>query len=138
MVSNGDNTVAMSISRRENIRIHSYKINSNIIQDVHEFRYVGGMHINAVVKKAPTYFRCIRRRQKYASPDTKLLTYTTLPPPVLEYTSPVRFPFTRINIQNLDEVQRLAIRFITNKIGTRYSPSELCRGLRVQPLEKKS
>lgn len=49
-------------------------------------------------QKMPTKLWCLRRPPKYAFLDTKLLSYTTLLRPVLEYASRACFPLTSINL----------------------------------------
>ena len=73
--------------------------------------------------------------ENYASSDVKLLCYNTLIGTKLEYACIVWGPYTKTNINNLERVQRKAVRFIFNKFSRLDSPTELMKANHIEPLE---
>ena len=59
-----------------------------------------------------------------AQKEAKLLAYTTLCRPILEYTDAVWDPSARSKIQDIELVQNSAVRFISNLKGRTDSVPE--------------
>ena len=71
-----------------------------------------------------------------APKEAKLLAYTNLCRPILEYADVVWDPSAKSKIQDIELVQNSAVRFISNLKGRTDSVSEAKDQLQLQSLEK--
>ena len=82
-------------------------------------------HVNATVKKANDSLAYLRRNLARCPTDLKAQSYQTMVRPILEYASTSWDPYTVTNIQQLDAVQRRAVRFVCGDYKTTSSPSQV-------------
>lgn len=124
----------MSVTRRKNPSVFTYKITDTPLDKVSQHKYLGititselrwDTHISNVAASALRKLFFLKRSLRLSPPSTKLLAYTTFIRPILEYANTVWFPHTTTHIMTLENVQRKAIRFIHNKYRRTDSPTNL-------------
>ena len=76
----------------------------------------------------------LRRQLPFAPPSVKFCAYMTLVRPVLESACVAWDPCTPKNIDELEKVQRLAVRFICNRYRRLDSPSDMINSLGLESL----
>jgi hypothetical protein len=102
----------------------SYDIHGHKLELVDSAKYLGvtihktinwNTHIeNMISKKANSTRAFIQRNLQHCPQRTKAVCYTTLARPLLEYACTVWDPFTNVNIQKLESVQRRSAQFVMN------------------------
>ena len=111
----------------------SYKIGEHSLNYVDEIKYLGvvmqsnlkfNRHIASKVNSAKKVLECIKYALNDASQSAKLLPYSSLCRPILEYAASIR---------ELDAVQNRAIRFVKSIKG-RYGITEGLTALGLQKL----
>lgn len=97
-----------------------------MLAHVQEIKYLGitiqsdlkfDNHIHEKIKKASKVLGCIKSTLYDAPQKAKLLAYTSLCRPILEYADTVWDPANKLNSYNIDMVQNRAVRFIKNLKG---------------------
>ena len=78
-----------------------------------------GNHINKICKKVNASLGFLRRNLRHLPTTCKKTAYLALVRSVLEYGAIVWDPHTKKDIDQLERVQRCAVRFITNDYKTR-------------------
>jgi hypothetical protein len=109
---------------------YTYKISNTPIDRVFSFNDLGVLvthklkwdeHINSCIKKANRRLGLVKRTVGYTcSSPVKLLCYTTLVRPLIEYSSQVWSCNVKKLIVNLESVQRRATKFILNDFSSPY------------------
>lgn len=134
MSINTSKSVSMTVTKKKNPSEFTYSLNDTELTKVYEHKYLGltlatdlkwNKHIANISSKAIRKLFFLKRCLKSAPTPIKLLSYTTFVRPVLEYANTVWFPHNITNINQLEKVQRKAIRFIHNKYKRTDSPTEL-------------
>ncbi|KAH9382866.1 hypothetical protein HPB48_023484 [Haemaphysalis longicornis] len=92
-------------------------------------------HVDYVCSKARKAFLSLRRNVFNATPEVKSLAYKTLIRPTIEYAKTVWDPYTSGSHSKLDEIHRLAARFIFNKYCRGHSPTQPCELAKLPSLE---
>jgi len=72
-------------------------------------------HVNATATKGNYTLELLRRNLHGCTSQVKASAYTTLVRPSLEYASSVRDPITAADAHTLEQVQRKAARYVTNR-----------------------
>ena len=95
-----------------------------------------GMHkrVDSVSAKATRTLNFVRRNIYRCPPDVKTLAYTSLTRPHFEFASAALDPYIARDINQLDNVQHRAARFVQNDYGRTTSMSGLDRDLGWQSL----
>lgn len=147
MEINSSKTVHMTITRKKFPIEFSYNIGTQTVQKVDEYKYLGlhfndkllwDKHIDCIVAKATQRLWSLKRLLRYSSSKTKLTVYKTLLRPILEYANVVWDPFTKTNINKLENIQRKAIRFVYNRYDSFCSPTALLRQANLQALSERA
>lgn len=134
MCINTSKSVSMTVTRKKNPSEFTYSLSDTTLTKVLQYKYLGltltsdlrwNIHIANISSKATRKLFFLKRSLKSAPADIKLLSYTTFVRPVLEYANTVWFPHNITNINQLEKVQRKAIRFIHNKYKRTDSPTHL-------------
>ena len=123
-----------------------YKLDNVILKHVPNNPYLGVLfsedlkfsdHINNVTKKANSTIGFLRRNLKHCPLKCKRTAYLSLVRSVLEYGCTVWDPYLQRDIDQLERVQRKAIRFITGdyKSMTPGTINKLQNKLQFSPLE---
>lgn len=147
MVVNSEKTVVMNISRKKNKLLFPYSLDGVTLRTATQYKYLGVLissdlkwtaHVHQVTKKAMNKLFFLKRTLRYATTDTKRLSYITFIRPMLEYANIVWFPSTNTDIAMLENVQRKAVRFIFNRFKRTDSPSELLRQAELSTLRDRA
>lgn len=119
-------------------------ISNNSLAEVNEYKYLGvtitnnlnwNTHIRNICASAFRKLCQLRHKLKDAPTHVKYLAYTTLIRPKLEYACTVWDPYTKVNINNLEKIQRRAVRFIYSNYNRLDSVSQLMNTNKIQTLE---
>ena len=133
----------MSITNKTKPSLSTYRLNNVNLDRVFEFVYLGvtissklswTSHIEYISLKAKRCIHFLQRNLKGASVSSRLKAYIGYVRPILEYSSCVWNPDLACNIDALDSVQRLGIRFIRNDYRRRSSVTQMAQGLNLEPL----
>lgn len=131
---NASKCTQMMITRKKAPSICTYKINNVAIRTVDKFKYLGvvidskltwNAHVQYVVSASLRKLWLIKHRLKHCTSRTKLAAYTTLIRPLLEYADAVWDPHTKTGVNNIESVQKKALRFIYNIYNRRVSITDL-------------
>lgn len=79
----------------------------------------------------------LRDKLKGAPSDSKLLAYSSIIRPRLEYARTVWDSSTKLNFETLERIQRKANRFVNSKYRNSDLPANLITELGIQSLEKR-
>jgi hypothetical protein len=82
-------------------------------------------HINNITTKANKTFGFLRRNINISSTKVKEQAYKSLVRPSLEYSCSVWDPYTKEHITQLEQVQRRAARYVTNRCHNTSSVSNM-------------
>lgn len=94
-------------------------------------------HIDSMTKKANSTSAFLRRNIRSCPSKTKVLCYTALLRPLMEYACTVWDPHTQSNISKLEKVQRYYARFIFNDYQWRSSVTSMLNQLRWPSLQER-
>lgn len=86
-------------------------------------------HIDHITAKALKKVGYLRRTVRDAPKETKLVMYKTLIRPILKYASNVWNPYKQCEIDQIESVQRKAVRFIFRRYDFHFSPSSAISSL---------
>lgn len=114
-------TKFLNFNTKRSATVFSYSLFNTPIEHVHTYKYLGvhftsnlswEAHINQIVVKANQSLGFLRRTLHMANRETKLVAYTALVRPQLEYASTTWNPHQAYLIQKLESIQSRATRFI--------------------------
>lgn len=115
-------TMRVSTKTRNNIP-YLYHLKGAALDSVKEVKYLGitithnlrwNKHVADVTRKANQILGLLRRNLYFCDQNTKEAAYVGLVRPILEYASAIWDPPTQNLIQELENVQRRAVRFVTS------------------------
>ena len=115
----------MSIDQKSS---HFYNIDGHILKHTPQEKYLGvtlsddlkwSPHINNTTKKANAVLGLLRRNLQFCPEQCKRTAYIALTRSILEYGACVWDPYLQKDIDNLERVQRRALRFITGDYTSR-------------------
>lgn len=124
--------------------LHDYTINGITLKDVKHEPYLGvelthnlswKHHIDKITMKANKSLGFVRRNLSQGSRKVKELAYFTLVRPHLEYACCVWDPYRQSHINQIEQVQRHAARFVTRDYRYTSSVTEMINNLGWQSLE---
>jgi len=132
----------LSITRQHNPCSFQYEMNGTPLEHVGSFKDLGviidqtlsfNSHVDEVILKCNKTCGFIKRSIGFnASTCVKLQLYKSLCLSILDFCSPVWSPFTKMNIQKLERVQRSMSRFIL--LSNDISYNDRCMILEILPL----
>ena len=136
----------MRVSRHRagNIINHDYLLNGQTLEVVDSTKYLGvtfnsnldwSTHISNVSSKATRTLGFLRRNLAFAPQQTKAMAYKTLVRPQVEYASPVWAPYTQVNVQKIEKVQRTAARWVSRRWRKTSSVDDMLSNLSLDTLE---
>ena len=94
-------------------------------------------HIDCKVKKASQMLGFLRRSISSAPKALKLLAYKSFIRPILEYGCQVWDPYKRYEVDQVEAVQRKAVRFICNVKGRDIGVTGLIKDMNLETLEER-
>ncbi|XP_072016844.1 uncharacterized protein [Amphiura filiformis] len=137
----------MRIHRKKNPIIHSYNMKGDRLSAVSSQAYLGveiheklswKPHIaKYVTSKASQSLGFIRRNLAQCSTATKQLAYTTLVRSQLEYAGAIWDPYRQNQVDQLERVQRRAVRFISGNYNREDSVTAMREELGLPSLQKR-
>lgn len=140
---NYQKTVQMTFTNKKQPLRFSYSYNGHYLNSVNTFKYLGVTytqnlkwhhHIETICARALRKLGYIKRTLKHSTKDCKLTAYKSLVRPLLEYASAVWSPYTALDINMLEGIQKKAIRFIFGRYDRNFSPSSHACSLSLEPL----
>lgn len=124
----------------------SYTLLDSKINEVDYATYLGvilqnnlkfDLHIEAKINKASKVLGLLKRTLYIAPKKTKLLAYTTICRPILEYGCQVWDPFLKTQCNDIERIQNKAVRFICSIKGRGESVSLARQSLGLDTLENR-
>lgn len=121
----------------------TYKSDGTEIAVYDEVKYLGVTltsnlnwepHITSICERALRKLSFLKRRLRDAPSSVKLNTYKTLVRPVLEYADIIWDPFQKYLTDQIDNIQKLAARFIYSDHSRYSSAASLVKRANLQPL----
>ena len=138
-----DKCEVIPITRNRTPIINKYVLHNHTLNTTKNAKYLGvtitsdlnwNTHIDNITAKANRTLGFIRRNIRISSPTIKTLAYNSLVRPLLEYASPVWDPYTKLNIDKIEMVQRRAARFATNRYHNTSSVTNMLSTLQWRSL----
>ncbi len=122
---NADKCYVLSIKQKIS---RFYSLNNTILKEVPSSMYLGvllsnnlnfSLHISMICGKASSMLGFIRRNLQHVPAHLRRTAYISLVRSKLEYAATVWDPFRKMNINKLEQIQRLGARFISNDYKSR-------------------
>lgn len=144
MVLNSDKTVLLRVTRKKHPSIYTYVLHDKPVLEVSKYKYLGvtftnkltwSEHISDISKSALRKLWFLKRRLKNGPVSTRLLAYNVCIRSKLEYAAVVWDSFTKKDSQQLENIQRKAVRFIFSKYKRCDSPTSLMKLNNIPTLE---
>mgnify|MGYP001796102237 CR=1 FL=1 len=144
MEFNTDKCKILSVTNKKNIINYNYKMENVSLKSVTEEKYLGVVidkklswlpHVKKISNRANYKRQFLQRNLRSCKRETKLQCYKTYVRPVLEYASPVWDTNNKKVIENIESVQRKAIRFIMNDYKQDSSVTKMMKQLNIDPLD---
>ena len=97
--------------------LFDYSLHNQTLENVQSANYLGmtisdnmywGQHISEISSKATKTLGFLRRNLAFAPRSTKEVAYKTLVRPKLEYAAPIWSPYSKLQINQVEKVQRTA------------------------------
>ena len=123
-----DKCFTLHITKKRKTTEYDYKLHDQKLEVTKDSKYFGvtistdlswNSHINNIYAKANCTISFLRRNIHSCPKEVKRNAYTTLVRPSVEYASAVWDPYTRNQINQLEQVQRRAARFVNNNFYNR-------------------
>ena len=97
--------------------LFDYSLHNQTLENVQSAKYLGititdnmdwGQHVSEISSKATKTLGFLRRNLAFAPRSTKEVAYKTLVRPKLEYAAPIWSPHSKLQINQIEKVQRTA------------------------------
>ena len=134
---------AISFGGQKQLDLPTYKLGNTILEWAGETKYLGvtmqtdlkfNQHIAEKTMKASKILGAIKHTLHDAPKNGRLLAYTSLCRPIMEYADTLWDPCSKQTIESMEMVQRRAVRFI-DRLSGRVSVSEARSKLGLSPLQ---
>ncbi|XP_072036699.1 uncharacterized protein [Amphiura filiformis] len=144
MSFNADKCFVLRLTHAKTPKQHQYTLGNKILQNTSSHSYLGveitsdlkwGNHIQSKVAKANRALGFIRRNLYSCPKDLKATAYQTLVRPHLEYSSTIWDPHTQDLKDQLEKIQRRAVRFVCNDFRRTSSVTAMLNALQWDTLE---
>ena len=132
----------LSFTRNVTPIVFKYHLNGNLLENISCYDDLGvtvdkglvfNNHVSNVVNKCSRVNGMIRRSLGYRAPTSvSIKLYKALIQPIIEYSAPVWFPFTKIQIESIERIQRIFTRYALHYPTIDYK--ERCELLHILPL----
>ena len=130
MQFNPTKCVILTITHNTNPNLTHYTFYGQTLTHVQETKYLGlrldskltfNKHIECICKRANSALAFIKRNTHFCQRRIRVDAYCTYVRPILEYAAIVWSPYTNININKLESVQRRAARYVMPRGEYTYS-----------------
>ena len=134
----------LPVTRKKRPLSSEYHLHGHTLDVVTSAKYLGvtitndlswDKHIHSICAKANKTLGFLRRNLKISATQLKVSAYKAMVRPTLEYACTVWDPYTKINEDRLESVQRRAARFVTGRYHNSSSVSSLINKLDWHPLK---
>ena len=113
---------SMRVTRHQHHKqiLFDYSLHNQTLENVQSAKYLGititdnmdwGQHVSEISSKATKTLGFLRRHLAFAPRSTKEVAYKTLVQPKLEYAAPIWSPHLKLQINQIEKVQRTAARW---------------------------
>ena len=137
---------SMRVTRHQHHKqvLFDYSLHNQTLKNVQSAKYLGitisdnmdwGQHISEISSKATKTLGFLRRNSAFAPRSTKEVAYKTLVRPKLEYAAPIWSPYSKLQINQVEKVQRTAARWTCRRWRNTSSVGEMFDELEWSSLE---
>jgi len=136
----------LCITNKKNPSKYCYSLNGENVRGVPHTKYLGVIldehltfneHIKKISFKAHQVKSFLQRNISSCPSKVKEACYKSMVRPVIEYASTVWSPYTKVNTNLIEAVQRRAARFVTGDFGLTSSVTEMIQSLGWISLEQR-
>ena len=136
----------MRVTRHQHHKqiLFDYSLHNQTLENVQSAKYLGititdnmdwGQHVSEISSKATKTLDFLRRNLAFAPRSTKEVAYKTLVRPKLEYAAPIWSPHSKLQINQIEKVQRTAARWTCRRWRNTSSVGEMLDELEWPSLE---
>ena len=136
MKFNVANCHSMRVTRHQYHKqiLFDYSLHNQTLENVQSAKYLGititdnmdwGQHVSEISSKATKTLGFLRRNLAFAPRSTKEVAYKTLVRPKLEYAAPIWSPHLKLQINQIEKVQRTAARWTCRRWRNTSSVGEM-------------
>ena len=138
--------ISLSVTRSQKPFHTSYILKGHTLKSVTTAKYLGitiskdmnwDTHINNITSKANKIIGFLRRNLPIQNTETKTLAYKSMVRSNLEYYASVWAPHTEKLKSKLEQVQRRAVGYVTNRYHNTSSVSAMLNHLQLPTLERR-
>ena len=124
--------------------LFDYSLHNQTLENVQSAKYLGktisdnmdwGQHISEISSKATKTLGFLRMNLAFVPKSTKEVAYKTLVRPEPEYATPIWRPYSKLQINQVEKVQRTAARWTCRRWRNTSSVSEMLDKLERPSLE---
>ena len=137
---------SMRVTRHQHHKqiLFDYSLHNQTLENVQSAKYLGititdnmdwGQHVSEISSKATKTLGFLRRNLAFAPRSTKEVAYKTLVRPKLEYAAPIWSPHTKLQINQIEKVQRTAARWTCRRWRNTSNVGEMLDELEWPSLE---
>ena len=137
---------SMRVARHQHHKqiFFDYSIHNQTLENVQSAKYLGititdnmdwGQHVSEISSKATKTLGFLCRNLAFAPRSTKEVAYKTLVRPKLEYAAPIWSPHSKLQINQIEKVQRTAARWTCRRCRNTSSVGEMLHELEWPSLE---
>ena len=137
----------MSLHQHHKHILFDYSLHNQTLENGQSAKYLGitisdnmdwGQHISEISSKATKTLGFLCRNLAFAPKSTKEVAYKTLFRPKLKYAAPIWSPYSKLQINQVEKVQRTAVRWTCRRWGNTSSVSEMLDELEWPSLEART
>ena len=137
---------SMRVTRHQHHKhiIFDYSLHNQTLENIQSAKYLGitipdnmvwGQHISEISSRATKTLGFLRRNLAFAPKTTKEVAYKTLVGPKLEYAASIWSPYSKLQINQVEKVQRTAARWTCRRWRNTSSIGEMLEELEWPSLE---
>ena len=137
---------SMRVTRHQHHKqiLFDYSLHNQTLENIQSAKYLGititdnidwGQHVSEISSKATKTLGFLRRNLAFAPRSTKEVAYKTLVRPKLEYAAPIWSPHSKLQINQIEKVQRTAARWTCRRWRNTSSVGEMLDELEWSSLE---
>ena len=124
--------------------LFDYSLHNQTLENVQSAKYLGititdnmdwGQHVSEISSKATKTLGFLCRNLAFAPRSSKEVEYKTLVRPKLEYAAPIWSPHSKLQINQIEKVQRTAVRWTCSRWQNTSSVGEMLDELEWPSLE---